>query len=464
MSQCGDQTVLIMADGRRWIETVREARERGEEILTLDMCDQSVFVTVVDFASGAVRRLGTPVQDGTVLPRPSAHGIGEVIRAQESLQDRVAWDPADHPTRVVRGKGVFRFPLGPVRGDVAESLLYRLSVMGDEILRLDLKAGFKSRHIVEQARGLGLLQALWFVERMTGTSTVAHAWAFSQAVEDALGWRVDRQAALDRTVLAELERAASHSGDLAALAASTGLSVPQMSYLHLKERILRMMGTLTGHRYGRGAIRPGGIAVPPVSASDLMRAADQIGEIRSMSRNVVEALEHTPSFLDRLEGTGAIPADTVRFVRPVGPVGRAAGRNVDVRRDRPYGAYADVAFLVPLYREADARARFRVKVRELDASLAILTRLLPDWGPSLVSTEFGEGSGWGLGLVEAPRGLLAYVAAMSDPPFTVRDLAVATPSARNWYTVPGAVQNHNILQDWPIIEASFNLSVAGWDQ
>jgi Ni,Fe-hydrogenase III large subunit len=66
-------------------------------------------------------------------------------------------------------------------------------------------------------------------------------------------------------------------------------------------------------------------------------------------------------------------------------------------------------------------------------------------------------------VVEAPRGLLSYrVSVGSD--FTIRQLDVSTPSERNWYVVPPAVANKNILQDFPIIDASFGLSVAGWDR
>ena len=186
--------------------------------------------------------------------------------------------------------------------------------------------------------------------------------------------------------------------------------------------------------------------------------------IRVEAEKLQAALEHTPSFLDRLEGAGTIPARVIHYVRPGGPVGRSAGRPMDVRVNRPYGLYGASRIPVPVLPNADARSRFRVRAEELEVSLGILERHISDWSPGMMGGETYAGDRqWGLGMVEAPRGQLTYAVTLNAAG-TVEHLALATPSARNWYVVPPAMQNHNILQDFPIIDASFNLSVAGWDQ
>lgn len=452
---------------QKWLNTISGLRDRHHEILLLDSYDGVLSVILAD-ASGRLQQVDWPLAADVPLPRLTAQGMGEVIRAQDRLTGEhiaVRWDSPAHRPSSLKGKGVFLYPLGPVRADVAESVLYRLSVMGDEILYLKMEHGFKPRHIVDLAAQQKLDAAADILERTTGTSTVAHALAFSLAVENALGIEVPTDVSHARTILAELERVMSHLGDLAALAVSTGLSVPQMEYLHWREVILALNADLFGHRYMRGIVRPGRLALsktPTVEAacSRVMETLDHVAVIR-------RDLLRTTSFLDRLSGAGRIPPEVVKFVRPVGPVGRAAGRAIDARTLRPYAGYPDVTFNVPVRPDADAFARYLVKAEELEQSLAIIRRLLalsqwPD-SPSNTIAPFTGPPRPGVGVVEAPRGLLVYRVIVDPETLTLKHVSMATPSARNWYVVPPAVANGNILQDFPIIDASFSLSVAGWD-
>ena len=387
--------------------------------------------------------------------------MGQVIWNETTLTSRIAWEGRAHRGKEVRGKGVFTFPLGPVRADVAEAVHYRLAVMGDEILRLDVVNGLKIRHVLQKATGHKVSRALSYIERITGTSPVAHAWAFCMAVESTNGELLPSDVHWSRSILAELERVMSHLGDLAALSVSTGLPIPQMMYWHVKERVLRMMERLVGHRYGRGAIVPGGLFGRTLSLLDLSDLVDEVMRWQVEIQKVRRTLEHTPSFLDRLVGAGQIPHSTLEFVRPVGPIGRAAGSSLDVRQFRSYGAYQRFPIPVATYSDRDARARFEVKADELAASVEWLKHYLWRWKPWVGPGNLDARTG-GLGMVEAPRGQLIYQLHVAVG--VVQDIALTTPSQRNWYVVAPAMQNHNIMQDFPIIDASFNLSVAGWDQ
>lgn len=409
------------------------------------------------------------------IPRPSDFGVGSILAAEQVLKDTLpalSWDSEEHIERRVHGKGVFLYPLGPVRADVAESLMYRLQVMGDEIIRLELVNGFKKRHIRELSQGKALADVLALAERVTGTSAYAHGLAYCLAVENALQIDVDPEVMLTRTIMAELERTYSHLGDLAALSVSTGLPVPQMEYLHHKESILRLNFRLFGHRYLRDVLAIGGIRLPK---SFFQESAAMIGheivEILDDIHRIQDGLENTTSFLDRLHGAGTIPNTTIDFVRPVGPTGRSSGRVCDMRIIRPYLRYPETDLAPPLKFGADSYARFSVKAIELKQSLGVLRRLIGGWNPSVLrswqgfegQSEMTDDVAVGVGIVEAPRGVLVYRVMVNPRSLTIEHLDMATPSARNWYVVPPAMANKNILQDFPIIDASFNYTVAGWD-
>ncbi|MCL6562672.1 MAG: hydrogenase-3 subunit E [Firmicutes bacterium] len=474
------QQQLTIRNPEQWVDEIVH-RRRQAEFLLLDAEPAGPVAVLGSPESG----LATVKLDLTHQPFPWRipslvdRGVGEAWWAEMVTRQAVPsieWHRLPSAHDIVYGKGVFRFPLGPVRGDVTESLSIQLSVMGDEIIQVHLVNGLKQRQMRRQALGLTPAEAVRVIERWTGTSTVAHSLAFSLAVEDALGLvSSNPRADMMRSILAELERVHSHLADLASLCAATGLPVAQMDYLRWREEALRLNFRLTGHRYLRGRVSPGGLSgIEWPQSLDFRAVQDHVIRLLEGSQEIAERLSRTPSFLDRLHGAGRIPPPTINYVRPVGPVGRASGLAGDVREWWPYAAYGRDRFTVPQQRTADAYARFWVRTCELAESLSLLRRWVNGLGETLWQPPPGEptlsslrspggGQREGIGMVEAPRGCLVYRVVLEGAEARLAHLGVATPSSRNWYAFPPAVANHNILQDFPIIEASFGLSVSGWD-
>ena len=366
--------------------------------------------------------------------------------------------------RPVRGRGLHLMPLGPVRGDVSESVAYQLVVLGDEIHQVRLRAGYKRRRVAEAMTGADVLSAVQVAERVTGTSPVAHAFAFSLAVEEALGIAVPLEDRRARVVLAELERITSHVGDLALLAASTAAVAAAADWLRLKEALLRFQAALTGHRYLRGVVGPGGHRRPlsrEVSALPALLTA-----VREQVDAVAAALDATNSYLDRLHGAGRLPEYPDGAVYWTGFVGKSAGLTRDTRWDAPYADYRPLtAGLAPVSASRpDSYGRAWVRLGEIRQSVEILSRVMDsavaaEAGPTTEGRAGDPGVGWGM--VEAPRGRLCYRLEVQRG--RVRAASLTTPSQLNWPAVPLALEQRNILQDFPIIDASFNLAVAALD-
>ena len=388
--------------------------------------------------------------------RPSRNGFPSLRFAEE--QEFAPQDFTQERGEIaVVGEGMHIVPLGPVRADVAESLRYEMDVLGDEIHGLTLRHGYKRRGIAQRMQGAGIAAALGIAERITGTSTLAHGLAFSLAVEDALHLEIDESTSRLRSALAEFERLHSHLGDLAALAASTGTVVAAADLNRVRESVLRFGAHWTGHRYLRGAIAPGG------SRTDVRDVTTELpaflDTVERQFLGVRRSLDHTNSFLDRLHGAGRIPGQGLDLV---GVVGRSAGSPEDVRWDRPYAWYPE---LTQRRRAAglasgDAFGRYFVRCEEVLHSIVMLRRA-GGAGMAASSLPADFASDVGYSLVEAPRGRLFYRVALRNG--QVESCRIRTASSINWVAVPLAVANHNILQDFPIIDASFNLAVASLD-
>jgi NADH-quinone oxidoreductase subunit D len=80
-----------------------------------------------------------------------------------------------------------------------------------------------------------------------------------------------------------------------------------------------------------------------------------------------------PTFRQRTRGIGVLSPTLVEAYGVSGPVARASGVDLDLRRDEPYLAYADLAaegvLRVPVSREGDCHARFGLLLEQVRVSL-----------------------------------------------------------------------------------------------
>ena len=183
-----------------------------------------------------------------------------------------------YPFRIVEGPGVYEIPVGPVHAGMIEPGHFRFSVVGETILNLKARLWFVHRGIEKLFQGRTPQHALELAERVSGDTSVGHALAFCQAVEDARSVVISDDAQRRRGILLELERLYNHITDIGALCNDVGHSILNAHAGRIREQLLRINDQVTGHRLLRGAIYPGGAAPPP--AARPRRAARDRGRRR----------------------------------------------------------------------------------------------------------------------------------------------------------------------------------------
>ncbi len=367
---------------------------------------------------------------------------------------------------VAHGDGVFHLPLGPVRGDVAESAFYLFDTIGEQIMHMQPQLFYKHRDIEHLAIGLPVQDALLLSERVSGTSTIAHATAFSRAVEQALGSDVHLGTELERTILSELERLYNHAHDFSQIAGATGMTVAQAQFARVKEEFLRLNADVTGSRYLRNAIQPN---LP--SSINWGATQDSVLRCLEITNDKVQRLVHqllkTPTFVDRLQPTGIVTEEWARAYNTVGPVARACGLSVDTRQDYlPW--YQDLDYIMAWLDSptGDALSRFLIRVQEWSVSQMVIRRCLHEvHSHDSYKSVYAEAplSRTGIGLSESPRGRVAHIVQL-DSKDQISFWSIRSASAWNWPVFGLATANGNIQTDFPIIESSFGLSCAGIDR
>ncbi|CAM5214283.1 Formate hydrogenlyase subunit 5 [Castellaniella defragrans] len=368
-----------------------------------------------------------------------------------------AWQPR----RILQQEGAITFPVGPIWADYNEAGLWLLETPGEQILGGLTRLFYKYRAVEKIAEGLVPDQALLLAERFSGSAAFAHAYAFCRALETLAHCQVPPRAHVLRAVFAELERIRYHAATIAELAGSTSLAVGKSMSQELEEQVLRLSGQLCGHRYLFGVCIPGGLAQSP-DAGALAALGTGIADAADEFARLERLFVHTSSYLDRIEEMGTLRPEVADLYGVVGPVARASGRTVDLRRALPYGIYKTRAPEIPRETEGDGYARLRVYFAEIRASMALIQTLLTQLPDGPVATSCPPTAGAALGWTEAPAGGTFHWLRL-DKNGRVRRWRIAPPGFRNWHAFHRALEGA-AFQDFHIIMASFGLSVAESDR
>ncbi|MEO8518584.1 MAG: NADH-quinone oxidoreductase subunit C, partial [Dermatophilaceae bacterium] len=272
-----------------------------------------------------------------------------------------------YPFVGVQGDGVYEIPVGPVHAGIIEPGHFRLSVVGESILKLKARLWFTHRGVEKLFEGLDATGAIHLAERVSGDTSAGHALAHSLAVEDALGITMTEPAQRLRALVVELERLYNHAADLGGLANDTGFSLGNAHAQRIREQLLRINTAVTGHRLLRGAITPGGVTLLSLpDPAELQRLADDLQEVAALilANTVVR---------DRFTGTAVLTREQAGDLGCLGYVARASGLATDARIDHPSAALV----ITPVTRtDGDVLARFTLRVEEYEAATALAISLI----------------------------------------------------------------------------------------
>ncbi len=372
-------------------------------------------------------------------------------------------DAGSYPFVEVQGAGVYEIPVGPVHAGLIEPGHFRFSVVGETILKMKARLWFVHKGIERLFQGQNTDEGVVLAERISGDSAIGHSLAYCMAVEEARGINVSARTHELRCLLLELERVYNHVADIGALCNDVGFGLAQARALTLRELLLRLNSSVTGHRLLRGAITPGEIHLRSLpQATDLAEIGDQF-------RELVELARGQSTVVDRFTGTAVLSAADATALGVLGVVARASGSTLDARTAHPLGGEPLSRFAPVRAQGGDVLARFDVRVEEVEVSLAMVEDYCTR--PGQVSSShraLGErspiarsGNRTGTGIVEGWRGSIVHRVEVDESGRLAR-VKVVDPSFFNWPALSVALAD-TIVPDFPLANKSFNKSYAGND-
>ena len=365
----------------------------------------------------------------------------------------------------VEGDEVHEVAVGPVHAGVIEPGHFRFQCHGETVFHLEIALGFQHRGLERALVGGPHPLSLKMAETAAGDTSIAHAWAYCQALEGLAGVPVSPRAARARGVALELERMANHVGDLGALSGDVGF-LPTASFCgRIRGDWLNLSAEVCGSRLGRSWLRPGGLQqeLDPAMAE---RMLPRVARSWEETRDAVELLWGAASVMIRFDATGRVDPHQAREIGLVGIAARACGIDLDVRRDHAFGPYGAHPVKVALAQSGNVHSRAWVRWEELAASQAFLIEALealagspgeprPEPLPPLAADSLC------VSLTEGWRGEVLHLA-LTDAQGRFARYKLVDPSFHNWFGVALALRGEQI-SDFPLCNKSFNLSYCGHD-
>ena len=301
--------------------------------------------------------------------------------------------------------------MGPQHPSTHGVLRVVLRLDGERVVDADVVIGYIHRGIEKLSENRDWTQIILLTDRMDYVAAATNNLGYCETVEKLMEIEVPRRARYIRTVLAELQRIASHCLWLGTHAMDIGAMTVFLYAFRERELILDLFEEYCGARLTYNSMRIGGLPLDIPTGWD-RKVREFCDVMEAKIPEYEELLTNNRIWLERTRGIGVISAADAVGLGLCGPPLRGSGVYRDVRKDEPYAAYDELEFDVPLGTNGDTYDRYLIRLEEFRQSIRIIRQGLdglpegPVMGkvPRLIKPKAGET----YHAIESPKGELGY--------------------------------------------------------
>lgn len=265
--------------------------------------------------------------------------------------------------------------MGPSHPATHGTVKFLIELDGENIVDLDIQVGYLHRGFEKECESGTWYQAIPYTDRLNYNSAILANIGYCLAVEKLLEIQTPERCQWLRTLAGELSRLGDHLTRCGAACLELQAMTPFLYGIEARELTWDLMEMLCGARVTSNYVRIGGVK-HDMAPGFPARCRDHIVKIRGLLQDYDDVVTQNRIFVDRLRGTGMLPKEDLIRYGVTGPLLRAAGVPLDLRKDAPYLKYAEVDFDVPIGDVGDNYDRYLVCVEEMHQSLRIVEQCL----------------------------------------------------------------------------------------
>lgn len=277
---------------------------------------------------------------------------------------------------------------GPQHPATHTTLRLILTLDGETVVKAVPDIGFLHSGFEKLGEHLNFNQYVTIVDRMNYISPLANEIAWHHAVEKLLGIELTPRCKYLRTILAELMRLHDHLLNVGTTGLDLGALTAFLYAFQQRELIYDIVESASGQRFHSSYTRVGGLLYD-VNGSWVDKVRSFVKGFATTHQDVHKLLTRNRIFMERTKGIGVLSREDAINLSCTGPVARASGVVLDVRKDDPYLAYGDLDFQVVCAQAGDCYARYLVRMEEMLESIKIIEQAVENLpsGPLNVDAE-----------------------------------------------------------------------------
>ena len=281
---------------------------------------------------------------------------------------RPAFDESDRDGAVIVN-------IGPSHPATHGTLQVIAALDGEKVKRIDVHCGYLHRGFEKECESHSWHNLIPYVDRLNYCSALINNFAYCEGVETLMGIEITPRCRYLRTLLSEYSRIADHLTCVAASLMELGAMTAFLYLVMVRDYFYEHLAALTGARVTHTYGRIGGLA-HDLPEGWLARLDEILDEYEVFVGRIHGLMDRNRIFIDRTRNVGVIStADAINYGF-TGPILRSTGAAIDLRKDTPYLAYAELDFEVPVGINGDNYDRYYVRMREMDESVHMIRQLV----------------------------------------------------------------------------------------
>ena len=269
----------------------------------------------------------------------------------------------------------FTINFGPQHPAAHGVLRLVLELDGETITYADPHIGLLHRGTEKLIESKNYLQALPYFDRLDYVSMMVQEHCYSLAVESLCNLEIPIRASYIRVLFSEITRILNHLLAVSCHALDVGALTPLLWAFEEREKLMEFYERVSGARMHASYVRPGGVALdlPKGLLDDIYSFVQQFS---ARIDEIEELLTHNRIWKQRLVDVGVVTYNTALLWGFTGVMLRGSGVSWDLRKDRPYEIYNQLAFNVPKGSVGDCYDRYLIRIQEMRESLSIIQQTI----------------------------------------------------------------------------------------
>lgn len=260
--------------------------------------------------------------------------------------------------------------MGPQHPSVHGVLRLLLTLEGETVVDCTPIVGYLHRGIEKILENRPYMGGIRYMDNVDYVASMLQETAYVGAVEQLMGLEVPRRAQYMRLLTNELQRIASHLVAVGTYLFDLGASTPIMWTFRDREGILSLFEALGGSRFNVNFMRFGGV-LHDFPNGWLRECEMFLGQLEKNMAELEELITGNEIFEARTRGVGYVDQQEAIAYGLTGPMARGSGVQWDMRVNRPYMAYREVAVNMQVRQEGDCYARYKVRMQEISESIRL---------------------------------------------------------------------------------------------